>query len=88
MEEIRRLKELVEAKERNARNNLRWHNSVKAEQAKIEQLEREMARIAIYGEREAQSQIVTIDSDEAPVTPIRHKDFMGQTTEDRQQKKT
>ena len=47
MEEIRRLeKELVEAKEHNALNNLRWHNSVKANQAKVEQIEREMSKIA------------------------------------------
>ena len=47
MEEIRRLeKELVEAKERNARNNLRWHNEVKTEQAKVETLEKQMAKIA------------------------------------------
>ena len=46
MAEIRRLeKELVEAKERNARNNFRWHNSVRAEQSKVEQLDKEMARM-------------------------------------------
>jgi len=51
MEEIRRLENvLVEAKERNARNNLRWHNSARAEQAKIEQLEAEIARISSPGE--------------------------------------
>ena len=47
MEDTRRLeKEWVEAKEINDRNNLRWHNSIRAEQAKVEKLEREMARIA------------------------------------------
>jgi len=50
MEEIKRLeRELVEAKERNQRCNLRWHNQVRAEQLKVEQLEKDMARIACLG---------------------------------------
>ena len=47
MEEIKRLeKELSEAKERNMRCNLRWHNEVQAEKAKVVTLERQMALIA------------------------------------------
>ena len=47
MEEIKKLeKELSEAKERNMRCNLRWHNEVQAERAKVVTLERQMAPIA------------------------------------------
>ena len=47
MEEIRRLeKELVEAKERNMRCNLRWHNEVHKEKAKVETLEKQMGKFA------------------------------------------
>ena len=47
MEEIKKLeKELSEAKERNMRFNLRWHNEVQAEKAKVLTLERQMAQIA------------------------------------------
>ena len=41
MDEIKKLeKELSEAKERNMRCNLRWHNEVQAEKAKVVTLER------------------------------------------------
>jgi len=47
MEEIKKLeKELIEAKERNMRCNLRWHNEVQAEKAKMVTLEQQMALIA------------------------------------------
>ena len=47
MEEIKKLeKELIEAKERNMRCNLRWHNEVQAEKAKVVTLERQIAKKA------------------------------------------
>ena len=47
MEEIKKLeKELIKAKERNMRCNLRWHNEVQAEKAKMVTLEQQMALIA------------------------------------------
>ena len=47
MEKIKKLeKELSEAKDRNMRCNLRWHNEVQAEKAKVLTLERQMALIA------------------------------------------
>ena len=47
MGEIKKLeKELIEAKERNMRCNLRWHNEIQAEKAKVATLERPMALIA------------------------------------------
>ena len=47
VEEIKKLeKEQSEAKERNMRCKLRWHNEVQAKKTKVLTLERQMAQIA------------------------------------------